>query len=528
MKREIEKLKKEEFDLLVVGAGIYGAWTACDAALRGLRVALIDKGDFASGTSSASTKLIHGGLRYLEQMRLDLVRKSLEERKLLSELAPHMVVPMKFFMPHYKHDKLGPAMLKTGLWLYDLLAGKGQPVSRHNSFTKDEIYTKYAFLKTEDLKSGSCYGDCQMDDARFTLDVIDRAYMSDAVIANYVSAEEYITENGSIVGTLVKDGLTSEQFTIKAKKIVNATGPWKNLVENHHFLKNYMRFSKGIHLVMPQLPTKDSLLLMTKNDDRIFFLVPWYGKTLVGTTDSNYTGDPDKVKVEDSDIDYLLEETNRYLKDIVWDRSSIISKFAGLRALKNEPGKPPSQVTREWTMFEPKPGLFISVGGKFTSARADAANIVNQVMKSLDMKIPKKPPTATLPFPSSPGSEFLQWKKSALIENMNAGLDKEVASYLIFRHGIKTKLIRELIGQDASFAQRIAPDLPFSKAEIIYSAQNEMVITLEDLVRRRIPITILSSPNKKMITKIAELTAQIKGWDKSKTESEINKIMAGW
>ncbi len=528
MKREIKKLKNKKFDLLVVGAGIYGAWTACDAALRGLRVALIDKGDFASGTSSASTKLIHGGLRYLEQMRFDLVKKSLEERKILSQLAPHMVIPMNFFIPHYKHDKLGPAMLKTGLWMYDLLAGKGQPVSRHNSFTRDEIYAKYSFLKTEGLKSGSSYGDCQMDDARFTLEVIDRAHMSGAILANYVSAQEYITENGTIAGACVKDGLTSEEFTIKAAKIVNATGPWKNLVENHHFLKNYMRFSKGVHLCMPQLPTKDSLLLMTENDDRIFFLVPWYGKTLVGTTDSNYTDDPDKIAVEDSDIDYLLQETNRYFKDIKWDRSSIISKFAGLRALKNEPGKPPSQVTREWTMFEPKPNLFISVGGKFTSARVDAANIVNQVMKSSNMNIPKTPPTATLPLPSSPGSEFAQWKKSAINENINAGLDKEVASCLIFRYGTKIKQIRELIEQDASLAQRIAPDLPFSKAEIIYCAKNEMVMTLEDLIRRRIPITILSSPNRKTISKIAQLAAKITGWDKSKTESQINAAMANW
>ncbi|MCK5099527.1 MAG: hypothetical protein KAR45_15575, partial [Desulfobacteraceae bacterium] len=190
--------------------------------------------------------------------------------------------------------------------------------------------------------------------------------------------------------------------------------------------------------------------------------------------------------------------------------------------------KPPSQVTREWTMFEPKPNLYISVGGKFTSARADAANLVNQVMESLDMKAPKTPPTATLPLPSSPGSEFSQWEKYAIAENINAGVDKEVASYLIFRHGTKIKQIREIIEQDASLAQRIAPDLPFSKAEIIYSTQNEMVITLEDLVRRRIPITILSSPNKQIITKIAELTAQIKGWDKTKTESEINIVMENW
>jgi glycerol-3-phosphate dehydrogenase len=431
-------------------------------------------------------------------------------------------------MPHYKDDKLGPAMLKTGLWMYDLLAGRGQPVSRHNSFTKHEIFSKYSFLKTQGLKSGSCYGDCQMDDARFTLDVIERAYMSGAIIANYLAADEYITDKNIVTGAIVQDQLTKDTFTIKAKRIVNATGPWKNLVENHHFLTNYMRFSKGIHLVMPQLPTRDALLLMTENDDRIFFLVPWYGKTLVGTTDSNYTGDPDKIKVEKSDIDYLLKETNRYLKDCQWDYSSIISKFAGLRALKNEPGKPPSQVTREWTMFEPKPGLFISVGGKFTSARADAANIVNQVMESLDMEPPKTPPTATLPLPSSPGSSFAQWKKSALKENINSGLDKEVASFLIFRHGTKIKQIREIIEQNTSLAQRISPDLPFSKAEIIYSARHEMVITLEDLVRRRIPITILSCPNKTIMEKIADQVATIKNWDKNKIKHEVDQVMENW
>lgn len=340
MKRDISRLKSgTPFDLLVIGGGIYGAWTAYHAAHCGLNVAIIDKSDWASGTSSASTKLIHGGLRYLEHLRFDLVKTSLDERKHLTEIAPHQVIPLRFFIPVYKESRVGPMLLRTGLWLYDLLAGKDQPVSSHEKISRRNALSQYAFLNPENLRGGLLYGDCQTDDFRFTLDVILGAVQAGAAAVNYVKADSLLIHENKVIGATVTDRQTGEVFDIKAKIVVNTAGPWaSSFNEKDHFLKNFVRLSKGVHLIMPPLPTGDAMLLMTRQDNRIFFMIPWYGKTLVGTTDADYNDDPDNLLVEDEDVEYLLTETNRFFKDQVWKKEDILGSFAGLRALKNEPG----------------------------------------------------------------------------------------------------------------------------------------------------------------------------------------------
>ncbi len=528
LKRDFEQLHDGPFDLLVIGGGAYGAWTALDAALRGLKVALVDKGDWAGGTSMASTKLIHGGLRYLEQLRLDLVRASLEERKVLTAIAPHRVLPLRFFIPTYENNRVGPIKLKTGLWLYDLMAGKNQPVPAHGHLSRDEAAARYPFLDSATLSGGFVYGDCQTDDFRMVLDVVGGARQAGAAAVNYAQAMGLLSQGRRVVGAAVQDLLTGAGVEVKASVVVNAAGPWVPLVDNIHILSSHIRYSKGVHLVMPPLPTKDALLLMTGHDNRIFFVIPWYGKSLVGTTDNEYAGHPDQVRVEPRDVDYLLSEADAHLRGAGWDRNAILGAFAGLRTLQNEPGKALSQVTREWMLVEPRPGLLASIGGKFTTARLDAAKMVSRVLALLNRPNDAAPPTVGYSFPSTPRADFKTWRKQWIPQAMAAGLSYDMAVFLMLRFGSTASRVLDLIEQDPVLGQRIAPDLPFCRAEVIHCARNEMAVHLEDLLRRRIPLTILSKPDQALAREIAGLAAPEMGWSTADVQAQVDRLMAHW
>ncbi len=528
MKRRFSDLEKTAFDLLVIGGGVYGAWTALDAALRGLRTALIDKGDWASGTSTASTKLIHGGLRYLEHLRLDLVRTSLEERKRLSVLAPHLVRPLRFFMPIYETNRVGPIKLKTGLWLYDLLAGKDQPVAPHDRIGRRKAVALFPFLDEGVIRGGFFYGDCQMDDGRMVVEVVRAAVAAGAVAVNYARAASLRYDAERVVGATVADTETGREIEVTARTVVNAAGPWAPGIDGGHLLRQSIRYSRGIHLVMPALPSPDAVLLMTRDDNRIFFLVPWYGRTLLGTTDADYTGDPDAVDATEADIDYLLAETTRHMKGAGWSRGDIIGCFAGLRALKNEPGKPASQVTREWTMMEPRPGLFVSIGGKFTSARADAGVLVNCVVKELGREANGEPPTATHPLPGAPEGDFAAWCQAEAAANREAGFDADTAQTCLLRYGTEVDRLRALLAETPALAQRVHPQLAFSRAEVRFAIREEMAVHLVDILRRRMPVTLLSRPDEAVARSAADLAAGDLGWGEDRKAEEVARVMRRW
>jgi glycerol-3-phosphate dehydrogenase len=528
MNRDFQRLANGPFDLLVIGGGVYGAWTALDAALRGLKVAIVDKGDWACGTSMASTKLIHGGLRYLEHLRLDLVRTSLEERKQLTAMAPHRVTPVRFFIPIYNHNRVGPIKLKTGLWLYDVMAGKGQPVAPHARLSRTDALGSYPFLESSGIQGGFTYGDCQTDDFRMVLDVISAACQAGAVPVNYAKAVALISRGRQVKGAVVQDLLSGTTREVEAEVVVNAAGPWVPLVDDIHVLSSYVRYSKGVHLVMPPLPTKDALLLMTGKDNRIFFVVPWYGQSLLGTTDGEYDGHPDHVGVEDADVEYLLSEAGRHLKDVGWDRSAVLGGFAGLRTLQNQPGRPLSQVTREWSLVEPRPGLLVSIGGKFTTARLDAARIVTRVLQLLHRTAEAPTPTSAFPLPSTPREDYGPWHKAMMRKVLAAGVNEPIAACLISRFGDQLPLLIARMEQDPQLARPIAPRLPFCWAEIDYCVHNEMVVHLEDLLRRRIPLTILSRPDADLATTIAAAVAQPLGWTPDDCAQEVAHLMKHW
>jgi glycerol-3-phosphate dehydrogenase len=527
MKRDMNRLSDGPFDVLVVGGGIYGAWTAYDASLRGLKVALIDKSDWASGASSASSKLIHGGLRYLEQFHFGMVRRSLDERRRLVRLGPHRVQPLRFLIPVYRHSRVGPLRLRTGLWIYDRLAGSNQPVGPHESMSRSDVLSRHGYLNGEGLVGGLTYGDCQMDDAQFAIEIVRGASDAGAVTANYMRAAHLYVSGGRVVGASVVDELSGDTMDIAASVVVNTTSMWAPQFDDATVRAPRVRMSKGAHLILPPLPTNEALLITARSDERVFFVIPWYGKTLLGTTDSNYDGDLDDVHVSQSDIDYLLSEASAVIGEPKWDESMIEGRFAGVRALKFETGKSLFAVTREWVLESPVDRLLVSVGGKYTSARADAAVIVDRVVRWLGKK-PGESPTKTRPFPWSPKDPFPQWLDSARDAGIQIGMDRETAMFCAGRYGSAVEGIHALIHDRVELAERLDPRLPFCKAEIIIAARESMAVTLEDLLRRRMPILILSRVDRDVLDEAVRLVSPTLGWDDERGRREIENVLGKW
>jgi glycerol-3-phosphate dehydrogenase len=316
MRRDFSSLAGRRFDLLVCGGGVYGAWTAYDAALRGLSVAIVEQGDWASATSSASSKLIHGGLRYLESYDFKLVRKALAERQMLLAMAPHRVWPLRFGVPVYTDSRIGTLQLKAGLILYDFFAGlsgknMASPDIAHRYFNHAAFAERFPLLGSAGLKGGFTYGDAQTDDARLVLELIAGAMDAGAVCVNYCKLMELKEAKGKIYGAIVRDQLSHTETLLRTKQIVNTTGQWMAALGQG---RKWCRLTNGVHLVMPALLADEALLLTAKSDGRVFFIIPWYGMTLLGTTDTDYSGDLDHVSVEPKDVTYLLTEANHYLK----------------------------------------------------------------------------------------------------------------------------------------------------------------------------------------------------------------------
>lgn len=510
MKRDFAQLADRHFDVLVCGGGIYGAWTAYDAALRGLKVAIVDQGDWASGTSSASTKLIHGGLRYLESLDFKLVKKALREREMLKKVAPHRVWPLRFGVPVFKGGRLNSIRLKLGLMLYDFLAGTLSSGQAHRHFSRAAFAERFPCLNPALLTDGFTYADAQTDDARLVLELIDGALSAGAICVNYCKVTGFIEDKGQVCGAKVQDNVDGKTAAVYARQIVNTIGQWT--------AESGCRLTKGVHLILPKTLGNEALLLTAKSDGRVFFMIPWYGLTLLGTTDTDYTGDVDQVSVEADEVDYLLTEANRVLNKN-WTEADIIGRYAGLRVLKQSSNATPSAVSRDWELKVAENGLLTSIGGKITSAREDAAQIVNTLCENLGVNVACK--TNGRPFPWLPDQDYRQWSNAVLAEAATLGIDSESAQWLIRRHAKRVSMIFQLIEQDAAWAKRITPTLPFIFADLVFCAEHEMVVHLGDLLRRRIPLLILAKMSYVELRYLAEITAKTLGWDEPALINEI-------
>lgn len=512
-------LQQNEFDLLVIGGGIYGAWTAYDAAKRGLKVAIVEQADWAAATSSASSKLIHGGLRYLETYDFKLVRKALAERNMLLACAPHRVWPLRFGVPIYRNSRVGFWRMKAGLMLYDALANFPQKILAHRSFNQVQFAAQFSCLKTTQLSSGFSYGDAQTDDARLVFELIAGAQALGAVCLNYCQFNEVITTNNVATGAQLNDLISDEKLTVRARQIVNATGQW---ISTSALGKSWCRLSKGVHLTLRGGITNEALLLTAPQDGRVFFIIPWYGMTLLGTTDEDYQGDVNQVAISREDENYLLTAANHYLQTNLCE-ADIVGSYAGIRVMQRSDADHPSQLSRDWVLQTDQHGVHFSVGGKITSARVDAARIVDSVCKKL--AIPTHSSTCNSPFPWTPHEAFSSWYEKQMQRAQQLKVDAESAHWLLHRHGKNAALILEEIQAAPDSAQRVNATVPFIQADLLWCAAHENCVHLDDLLRRRLPMLILAKLDATSLQAIAEQIAPLLNWSAAQVKLEVQRCL---
>ncbi len=484
MKRNIEALTEETFDLCVLGGGITGAGVALDAATRGWRVALIDKGDFASGTSAASSKLVHGGLRYLEYGHFSLVYEALIERGRLLRNAPHLVRPLPFVLPFYRGQRLRPWQWRFGLTLYDLLAGS-ENIARSRGLTIGRLRSSHPSLRSDGLVGGAIYQDALMDDARVCIAVLQTAARHGAVLANYVEAVDFEKHGGAITGVFAKDCLTGHSLTIRSRAVLNAAGPWADALcrlagddDGPH-----LQPTKGVHLIAPALGHREAFLLLHPRDGRVFFVIPWLGKTLIGTTDTAFDAQPDSMRVESAEIDYLLEGYNHHF-DPNLQGERLMGAFAGLRPLLRSRPNEPSARSREFRLHASPSGLVTALGGKFTTFRAMAETIVDFLGTRLGKK--GRCRTQSLPLdgsPREPWSDFYSHQLTSLQQQYPIAADS--AAHLLHRYGAGVDVVLAMIRQTPRGFERVHPDEPDLVGEAAFAIAEEMAVSSDDVYLRR-------------------------------------------
>ena len=482
MKRNLDAFTEDPFELLVLGGGITGAGVALDAALRGLRVALIDKGDFASGTSSVSSKLVHGGLRYLEHGDFPLVYEALHERSLLLHNVPHLVHPLRFVLPFYKSDRVPPWKWRLGLTLYDVLAGSGN-IRRSRSLDRQRLGREFPGLRADDLAGGAEYHDAQMDDARVCLEVVKTAAAHGACVANYVEAVAFERQDGLICGVHAVDRAGGRELAIAARQVLNATGPWVDAVcrlagddgEPH------LKPTKGVHLVVPGRGLTSAFLLLHPRDGRVFFVIPWLGKTLLGTTDTEESS-PDHLAVTPADIDYLLEGHNHHFKPSL-SAGDVLGHFAGLRPLLGARPADPSSRSREFRVFGSPSGLLSVAGGKYTTYRHMAEVITDTVVKRLGMR--RRCRTRRQLLDGAPEGPWPAFRARTVAALEALGLDAAAARHLVDRYGRRAPEVAGYVRTNATLAQPAHPDEPDLCAEFAYQRDHEMALFPADFLLRR-------------------------------------------
>ena len=513
----IQRFQREQFDIAVVGGGITGTGIARDAALRGLSVALLEKGDFGSGTSSKSSRMIHGGLRYLRQRHVSLVRESLVERGVLLKIAPHLVHPFPFLLPVYGSGLEGRLQFKFGLTAYDLLAGRRR-LEHHRMLSRQEVLHEEPALRRDGLQGGFRYFDCLVHDARLTLATARSAARQGAAVANYVQATALAREDQRVVGVHFRDCLSGRTGLLRARVVVNAAGPWCDELRAMTSLPPMLRPTKGIHVVLPRQRLPVTNVVIFFHNGRNLFAVPNEDWTYVGTTDTDYQGDPGQACADAADVAYILEALSQTFPNLAIAPGDIVSTWAGVRPLVAEEGSPtPSDVSRDYEIKNEPPGLVSIAGGKLTTYRSMAQDLVDRLVAAEGRRLgwsPRRCRTAELPLPGGDVQGFEIYAEGAIAALEEGwGFSPAVASRLVRTYGTEHAKILAYALRDKRLLEPLTSAAAVLRAEALYAAEEEMAVTLEDFFARRTDLMLFDRGHGlDAAPAVARLMGSVLGW----------------
>jgi glycerol-3-phosphate dehydrogenase len=548
-RRVPEDLRDYPFDLIVIGAGINGAGIARDAAMRGLRTLLVDKGDIASGTTQWATRLVHGGLRYLEYYEVPLVRESLRDREILFHIAPHLVKPLGFMIPVYERAEHTPLTLWLGMLAYDVLSFD-KSVGNHKMFGPEEALEREPGLNPEGLEGAAFYYDGQVEYAeRVAVENAVSAREHGAVVLNYARVDRLIVDGGDVKGVEFTDVLGGGTCEARAPVTVNVAGPWVDEVlggmdRYGPSEKRMIGGTKGSHLVVdpfPGAPQGEALYLEARRDGRPYFIVPWNGRYLIGTTEIRYEGDLDHVVADEEEIDYLLDETNHVIPAANLSREDVLFTYSGVRPLPYQPAGAEGSVTRSHIVYDhlkgggvgtrrisigeglPKVGGLISiVGGKLTTYRSLSRRTVDKVYEKLNREPPGSR-THEIPLPGGAVGDFDAF---AAEFKVRSGLAEELAERLLRLYGARAPDVLELAGDDPSLRMPLGPlaaESGLLGAEVLYAFRSEMAQTLSDALLRRTMVGMGPRVGLDVDGAAAEVATGHLGWSEERAKSEVEQ-----
>jgi glycerol-3-phosphate dehydrogenase len=512
----LARLAREEFDLLVIGGGITGVAVARDASLRGFHTALVEKDDFGSGTSSRSTRLVHGGIRYLEYGEFKLVFDACTERRIMRKSTPRLVRPLPFLYPLYRGQKPAPWKLRAGMMLYDALS-LFRNVQRHRWMRPPEAQRREPLVAGRGLLRVARYYDAQVDDARLTMFTAKAAHLHGAVMVNHARVVGLMKARGRVVGAHIVDEVGDRRVEVRAKVVVNATGVWVDGVRkmDRPTQGAIIRPTKGIHLVIPRsrLSSQHAVIFSVPRDGRHIFLIPWGDFTLVGTTDTDYDGDQDNPAADLDDVEYLLEAVHHTFPGAQIHFDDIISTWAGLRPLVSAPGSP-SVLSRQHVIVESPSGLFTIAGGKLTIQRMMGEQTTDHVEKRLAEEYGVY---------AQSGCRTKGPLEGAQIERVRVGgVDGVVGAHLMDAYGSDATWVLAYAEENASLGERIVPQLPYLMGEPLYAVQHEMALTLCDVLIRRIHLIYETRDGGlEQARAVAQLMAPRLGWDEVEIERQV-------
>jgi len=522
----IAALGSRELDVLVVGGGIVGAGTALDAVTRGLTTGIVEARDWASGTSSRSSKLVHGGIRYLEQLDFRLVREALIERGLLLQrIAPHLVKPVKFLYP-VTTPVVERAYIGAGMTLYDLFSwtgGREPGVPHHRHLTKRQLAKAAPDLAPDAFRGGLVYFDAQVDDARLVASVVRTAAEYGAHAASRVKVEELLREGARVVGARAIDRETGERFDIRARTVVSATGVWTDELQEMAGVRPFrVRASKGVHLVVPRDRIRGTIGLLLRTEKSVLFLIPWGQHWLIGTTDTDWHLDLAHPAATAADIDYILEHINTVLATPL-TRDDVEGVYAGLRPLLAGESEETSKLSREHIVATPVPGFVVVAGGKLTTYRVMAKDTVDAAVRELGRPVPESV-TEDIGLTGAEGYPAA-WNRRGRIARRH-GLTPGAVGHLLTRYGTHAREVLALIAARPELGELLPGTEDYLAAEAVYAASHEGALHLDDVLARRTRMSIEAWDRGVSAAPVAaRLVGEVLGWDAARTELEVERYL---